>query len=129
MVHVGAVLLKGEFVFEGVTWFDRFLSQAGHTIHAVRKEYPVPMNSGRSGEFVGDVNSDVVALDGFDGRAVNLSVETPAVCHEAGGEFVIRNFLGDEMIDFYAANNFPRQSAAVWCYDRAVALVCVLPGV
>src|SRR5712691_2387593 len=120
MVHVSAVLFESEFVFESIAGIYGFLSEARHTIHAVREKDAVPVNGGRGRQLVGDVDADAVAFNGLDGGSVDLAVEPPAIGDKAGSEFVIGDLLCDQVIDFDAINDFPWQRAAVGGDDGVV---------
>src|SRR5882724_883505 len=122
MVHVSAMLLESEFVFESIARIDRLLSESGNAIHSVRQKDPVPMNGGRGRQLISNVDADAVSFDGFDSGAVDLAVEPPAIGDKAGRKLMIGDFLGDEVIDFHAIDDFPGKGSAAGCNDRIIVL-------
>ena len=80
----------------------------------------MPVNGGRGRKLVGHVDADAVTFNGFDGGTMDLAVESPAIGDKAGSKFVIEDFLGNEVIDFDAVNDFPWQRAAVGRNDGII---------
>src|SRR5437868_4947722 len=105
MVHVGAVLAEGELVPEGGAGRDGFLIEAGDAVHAIGEEDAVPVNAGRLGEAVGDVDADTVAFDDLDGGAGGAAVVAPAFGLKPGRERVV-DLLSGEVENLHAVGHF-----------------------
>src|SRR5437667_8415089 len=120
MIDVSAMRCEVELVFESVAGSDRFLGEAGDAVHAVGQKNTVPVDGGGGRKLVGDVNAEAIPFDGFNGGAVDLAVEAPAIGREAGGEFVLCDFLGDKVVHFDAVHAFPRAGASVRLDDGVV---------
>src|SRR6267142_337899 len=99
VVHEGAVLPDGVFIFEGLTWLDSPLAQSSHTIHSAWQQNAMPMNARRSRQLIRHINANPVSLDALDGRAVNAAVEAPA---EGAAFLVPFGFRNEDVIDFFA---------------------------
>ena len=72
----------------------------------------MPVNARGCGEAVRDVDPNLIAFDSLNRWSVHAATVTPAFRNESGRELV-GNRLGDEMINLYAVNHFPRKSVAV----------------
>ena len=92
VIHEGSAVLHHELVGEGLTGFDMRLSQAAHTIHAVRRPDAVPVNRGVLRQLVGNEDAYPVAFDAFDGRPGALAVVAPEVRLHAGRELPDHRF-------------------------------------
>ena len=77
VIHLCAVLNERLFVFEGLARTDGLLVGLGHAIHTSWQDDAVPMDRGRLGQFVGNVNAHTVALDCLDFRPVHPANEPP----------------------------------------------------
>ncbi len=124
VVHEGAALLQLELVDEGLARLDMRLGQAADAVHAVRHDHAVPMHRGVLGEFVGDEDADLVALDRLDGRARCLAVIAPQIDGHAGSEFA-HDRLGDEMELLPGAVHAPGQRPAVERHHRLIVLAAL----
>ena len=64
VVHVGTVLLKGEFVGIRFPRFDMRLRQTTDPVHAAWQIQAVPVHRGRFAKAIGDENAHAIAFDG-----------------------------------------------------------------
>src|SRR5258707_11301508 len=99
VVHEGAVLPDGVFIFEGLTRLDRLLAQSSDSIHSTWQQNAMPVNAGRSGQLIRHVNANPASLDALDGRVVNAAVKAPA---EGTAFLVPFGFRNEDMINFFA---------------------------
>ena len=77
------------------------------------KQDAVPVDAGRLGEPVGDVDANAVAFDRFDRRPGRAAVVTPAFGLQSRGELVL-DLLGDQVKDLHAVDDLERQGACRW---------------
>src|SRR5258707_14437299 len=96
VIHEGAMLSQRELVFERFKRLNDLLCQAADAIHAVWQKYPVPMHSGGFRQFVGYIDADPVAFDGFNRRPMHAAIITPTIRFEAECE-LMRHRFGYEM--------------------------------
>jgi hypothetical protein len=75
---------------------DGLLAKFPHCVHTARHMDTVPVNSGIFRKFVRHVDADLVPLRNFNGWAMNLTIEPPAVSAKSWREFVI-NFFSNQM--------------------------------
>ena len=120
VVHQRAVLPEGPLVNEGLARLNGFLRESADAIHATRQQHAVPVDGRGGRQFVGDVNADAVAFDGFDHRTMHHAVVAPTIRHQPRSEFVSRDFLRDQVKDLHPIDDRPGQDLAVGNHHRLV---------
>ena len=127
VVHVGAVLPHGEFIFVCGARLDGRLIHSGNPIHGIGKNHSVPVHGGRLGQAVLHVDPDTVPFDCFDGRSGRRAVIAPAIDFQAAGEFPYHR-LGDQMEGLEAVFPTPRQGRSVRGDHGCEAAIAAGPG-
>ena len=121
VVHEGAAAIEHELVDEGLADGDVRLGQPADAVHAVRQQHAVPMHGRVLGQFVGNEDADLVALDRLDGRTGRLAVIAPQSSRHAGRDLA-RHFLGDQMELLPLAVHLEGQRPAVQRHHRLIRL-------
>ena len=120
VVHERAGVPQVELVDPRLPAGDRRLIEAGHAVHAVGQDQPVPVHGRRLGQPVGHVDPDAVPLDGLDRRARRAAVVAPDARSHARREFVLE-LLGDQVTHLDAVSRRPGQGRAVGRDHRRLA--------
>ena len=118
VIHESSVLPDSKFVLEGFAWLDRRLAEAAHAIHSAGHQNAMPVNTRRSRQFVRHIDADAVALDTFDGGAMDLPIEAPAIGSQlvilrSPGDKDMIDLLADEMKDLHAINHTEGKRRAI----------------
>ncbi len=72
---LGARLPRGELAGAALPRLDRLLGYVGRTVHLVGQDHPMPVDAGRFGQMVGDLDARFVALGHADAWSRHLLVE------------------------------------------------------